>query len=225
MKEIITKAVSRYIETYPLRAAIQVIPYIGGAIDTLIVGKGQEIQLKRIEHFLSEIDKRMRDIEFQKVISVSEEFYDLFSSALEGAIKTRSHVKQEGFARIVCNQVVKDLKWEEAETVTRLLRGLDEIHIRVLIEIMSAPVCDAPFHGLRAVTLKDKPHGDENVVKALGLQKKFPDLTLSALRMVCSELISKSLIYDEGVGRVGTKSMEYFVATDLANWFTDWIAS
>jgi len=43
------------------------------------------------------------------------------------------------------------------------------------------------------------------------------------LRMGCMELISKGLLYDEGVGRLDTKAIEYLVPTDLADWFVSWI--
>ena len=41
--------------------------------------------------------------------------------------------------------------------------------------------------------------------------------------MVCAELVSRGLLYDEGIGRWDVKSMEYFTATKLAEWWLKWI--
>ena len=224
IKKALEKASSAYGEKTALRASIQVIPYVGGALDTLFSGKGAKIQQQRVEVFLSELDERLRKLEDLTDLEPTEELLDLFINALDGVVKTRSSVKQKYFASVVSNQVSSAGNWEEAETATRLLKDLEEIHIRVLTLSMSAPICDSPFDGLQVVTISSDPHGDSNQQRPTSLTQAFPEYSVGALRMVCSELVSKSLLYDEGVGRMDTKAMEYFVATDLAKWFINWIS-
>jgi hypothetical protein len=43
------------------------------------------------------------------------------------------------------------------------------------------------------------------------------------IRLVCAELVALGLLHDEGVGRLSTPAMEYFVATDISRWFMKWI--
>jgi hypothetical protein len=223
IKKALGKASSAYSKKTALRATIQVIPYVGGALDTLFSGKDAKIQQQRVETFLSELDERLKKIEGLTDLEPTEELLDLFTSVLDGVVKTRSSAKQKYFASVVSNQVSSARNWEEAETATRLLKDLEEIHIRVLTFSISAPLCDSPFNGLQVVTISEKPHGDEKQQQPTSLAQAFPEYSVDALRMVCSELVSKSLLYDEGVGRLDTKSMEYFVTTDLAEWFINWI--
>ena len=224
IKKALEKASSVYGEKTALRATIQVIPYVGGALDTLLSGKGARIQQQRIEGFLRELDGRLRKIEGLTALEPTEELLDLFTNVLDGVVKTRSSVKQKSFASILGNHISSTGNWEEAETATRLLKDLEEIHVRVLSFSMTAPICNSPFGGLRVVALTDNPHGDENQQRPTSLAIEFPGYSVAALRMICSELVAKSLLYDEGVGRMDTKAMEYFVATELAKWFINWIS-
>jgi len=223
IKKALEKASSAYCEETALRASIQVIPYVGGALDTLLSGKGAKFQHQRVEAFLEELDERLRKLEGFTELEPTEELLDLFTNVLDGVVRTRSSVKHKYFASVVSNQVSSSENWEEAETATRLLKGLEEIHIRVLTFSMSAPVCNSPFDELRVVTILDNPYGEVDQQRPTSLIQEFPAYSVGALRMVCSELVSKSLLYDEGVGRMDTKAMEYFVATDLAKWFINWI--
>ena len=212
-----------YSEKTSLRAAIQVVPYVGGALDTLLAGKGGEIQQRRIDYFLNELNERLNRLEAASNIDQSEEALDLFTSIFDGVVKTRSDSKIKNFASIVTHQIGTASEWEEAETATRILKDLDEIHIRVLLYTIESPICSSPFDGLRVVTLSDKPHGSENENPPSSLFEAFPEYNQIVLRMICSELVSKSLLYDEGVGRMDTKAMTYFVSTELASWFLNWI--
>ena len=223
IKKALEKASSAYGEKTSLRASIQVIPYVGSALDTLFSGKGAKIQQQRVEVFLAELDERLRKLEGFTDLEPTGELLDLFTNVLDGVVKTRSSVKQKYFASVVSNRVSSSGNWEEAETAARLLKDLEEMHIRVLTFSMSAPVSNSPFDGLRVVTISDNPHGDVGQQRPTSLVQAFPEYSVGALRMVCSELVSKSLLYDEGVGRMDTKAMEYFVATDLAKWFISWI--
>lgn len=214
----LAKASEKYSEQVGFRAAIQLIPHVGGALDTLLAGKGSRIQQQRIQDFLSHLNSRLDKIEEKEQLESSEEFYDLVLSVFDGVVRTRSEEKRARFASIVANKVGTEASWEEAETATRILKDLEELHIRVLLFAVEAPACDAPFNKLSVVTLSDTHLGGANIAA------QFPALTVEALRMICSELVSRGLLYDEGVGRWNAKAMQYFVATDLAKWFLSWVS-
>jgi len=55
----ITKASAAYNDKFLLRAKVQLIPGIGGALDTLLSGLGGKYQFDRIEHFLGQLDERL----------------------------------------------------------------------------------------------------------------------------------------------------------------------
>ena len=223
IEKALSKATEKYSKATVLRAAIQVVPYVGGALDTLFSNCGSKIQQDRIKGFLDDLNLRLSKLENRKELEVSEEFYDLALSVFEGVVKTRSQEKRSHFASIIANKIATDLPWEEAEVATRLLNSLDEIHIKLLLKAVKAPVCESPFDDLHVVTLSEHPFGKREKGRPLILRTEFSGYSIDALRMLCSELVSKGLLYDEGVGRVDVKAMEYFVATGLAKWFLSWI--
>lgn len=220
---MISKALQKYHEKTVLRAAIQVIPYAGGAIDTLLSGHGNKIQEERLSKFLEEIRERVEKLESQQDMEPSEELFDFIIQTFGLVTKTRSENKRKRFAEIFAKQVKKQHEWEEAETATRFLADLNELHIQILLEAISTTPCSKPFSGLRVISLKPNPAGNEEENPPKVLAETLSSYSALALRMGCAELISKGLLYDEGVGRFDAKAMEYLVPTDLADWFVSWV--
>lgn len=225
-KTLIQEAAEKYSEMSALRAAIQLIPYIGGPLDTLIGGEGQKIQQRRITHFVDELDKRLKNIEAPQRTLANEELYDLMVATLERVVKTRSEEKRARFAQIIANEIAYAKKIDDAETAIRLVGELDDIHVQVLNIATHAPLCPAPYDGLRVITITTHlqipaPNNDSYPV----LEELFPNIPEPMLRLICSELVSKGLLRNEGIGRWDAKGMEYFVATDLATWLFAWIKS
>ncbi len=225
IEQALSAASEKYAEVTLLRASVQIIPYIGGALDTLLSGKGSEIQRQRIEHMLKNLSERLSKIESAKVLEPTEEFYDLSLAVFDGAVKSRSEEKRNRFASILVNQVKKEAAWDESEMAVHILNSLEDIHIQVLDLALSAPECTAPFGGLKVIALENKQSRSVGEVTPLCLSTHFKDYTTDRLRLICSELMSKGLLHDEGVGRMDAKAMEYFVATSLAEWFLSWIAN
>lgn len=225
-KALIQQAAEKYSEITSLRAAIQLIPYIGGPLDTLIGGEGQKIQQRRIAHFVDELDKRLRNVETPHHALANEDLFDLMISTFERVVKTRSEEKRARFAQVIANEIVHAKEIDDVETAIRLVGELDDLHVQVLNVATHAPRCLAPYDGLRIITITTHlqipaPNNDSYPV----LEDLFPNIPESMLRLICSELVSKGLLRDEGIGRWDTKGMEYFVATDLATWLFAWIMS
>jgi hypothetical protein len=224
-KELVQKAAEKYSEVSALRAAVQLIPYIGGPLDTLIGGEGQKIQQRRIAHFIEELDRKIKVIETPKQSLEKEELYDLMVSVFEQVAKSRSIEKRVRFAQIISHEIATVNTIEDVELAIRLVGELDDLHIKILHLAIHAPASEL-FDGLKVLAFSSD------------IQKKFvvgnntfpvltnliPDIPKPMLGLICSELISKGLLRDEGAGRPfigGVK--EYFVATDLAAWLFTWI--
>lgn len=222
-RELIQKAAEKYSETTSLRAAIQLIPYIGSTLDTLIGGGGQKIQQRRIEHFISELNTRLNEIEASTRPPSDEELFDITLLALEHVVKTRSENKRARFAQIIAKQISAGGKFDAAETAIRLVGELDDIHIEILNAAFLAPLQPAPFDYLRVVTIAPTPLPTASGKPPPQLKEIFPDLSDEILRLICSELVAKGLLKDEGVGRWDTKGMEYFTTTTLTHWLFSWL--
>lgn len=222
--KLIQQAAEKYSEVTALRAAVQLIPYIGGPLDALIGGEGQKIQQRRIAHFIEELDERLKKIEEPSVAIPNEELYDLMIGTFERVAKTRSNEKRARFAQIIATEISQARNIEDVETAVRLIGELDDLHVQILNIAIHAPQCPAPYDGLQVITISaylqipQPTNGTYPVLKEL-----FPDIPESMLRLICSELVSKGLLRDDGVGRRDAKAMEYFVATELATWLFDWI--
>lgn len=218
----LTKASERYSDATKLRATIQLIPYVGGSLDTLLAGKGAEIQRQRVENFLRELNLRLTKIEGLANMESEEAFFDFMLQVFDGVVRAKTTAKITRFASLVTNQVIERRPWEDTDTAVRLLSELSDIHIEVLIAVLAAPSYGAPFEDLKVTTLIEPQSGNEKA-KAAPLAIQLPQYSEMALRMACSELVSKGLLHDEGIGRWGTKAMQYFITTDLAEWFLGWI--
>lgn len=214
-----------YSERYLVRASVQAIPYIGGAIDTILSGRASKIQMERIESFNKALALRMEAVEAQKfnVDLDDEAFADLIIKTFDAVARTRSSEKRLQFSEIIANQAMGSKPWEEAESAVRLLSELEEIHLNIMISALTAPELKGAFSGLRVVTLNDKSFKDEESESPLSLLKLYSQYGSAALRMACSELSAKGLLHDEGVGRLSLGAMAYFVPTELAEWFYGWI--
>lgn len=219
----IQEARARYSDFYAIRAGIQAIPGIGGSLDTLLAGGASKIQMQRLESYIEILQARMSTIEGIAADLESEGFSDLVLSTIDQAIHTRSVEKRQRLAQVIGRQASLAFAWDEAENAARLLASLEDMHVAVLREAVNAPVASGPYEGYRVVTLE---HSDSSNPSshAVSLRESFTSHESYVLELICSELVSRGLLRDEGVGRLSTKSMTVFVATDLAIWLWRWIS-
>ena len=220
VRDALAKASERYGELTLVRATVQAIPWVGAMLDTLLSNRGSKIQYERVIHFLGKLDARLHQLE--AVGEINEEgFYDLMLNVFDSVIRTRSEKKRACFAQLVTNQIAFPRNWEDAEMAVSLLRDLTETHVAILKAASQAPMCARPFEGLRVVTW----HMDEEAAGATSLPRldALASLKAEVMGMACSELVSRGLLLDEGVSRLDTSAMEFFVLTDLGKWFLDWL--
>ncbi len=221
-----TQVSSSYAEKFPLRAAIQAIPWVGGSIDTLFAGVGAKWQYDRLDKFLKVLHERLGRIEkldSLEAIQPSEPLYDFTMRVFDHVLRTRSDEKRRRFAAIVAHQVQHPLTWDEADAMTRLLGDLSDLHVDILVQIKNAPLLADPFHGLRVVKVAPIERIEDRPPHVTNLRTLLPGINLAALQLACSELAARGLLHDEGVGRVGVSAMTCFIATQLADDFLKWI--
>lgn len=214
----------RYADFTALPAAVQVIPHIGGSLDTLLSGRAAQIHLERVEKFVGDLAHRLTAIESTTANLNDEAFADLMLSTFEAVARTRSDEKRSRFAKIIVNQVAQPMFWEEPENAVRLLSKLEDIHVEIIAAALDAPMAEGAFSGLRVISLAAKPIDSEKQNAPESLLALFPYYGKAALTMACAELTAKGLLHDEGIGRWNMGAMLYFVPTDLAQWLLSWIS-
>jgi len=219
----LVRASERYSRRLDIRAGIQLIPWIGSALDTLLAGEGTRIGQKRVDDFLNGLQERLQQVEGAQDIPPGEEFFDLMMQAFDAVLRTRSEAKRRRFATLVANQVQRQTPWEEAEAALQIVSELSDAHICILVAALHAPPCGGVFGGLRVITTEERPIGEGQAGSPAQITGLVHGYGLSALRLICSQLVARGLLHDEGVGRMGTKAMQYFVVTPTAHWLIDWI--
>ena len=216
-----------YEKLFPLRAAIQAIPVMGGTIDTMLAGLGARWQAKRLEDFVQKLSSRLSEVEAAQSASVlapSEPLYDFVRQVFEHVVKTRSEEKRLRFANVVAHQIRTLASWDDAEEAARILSDLSEFDLAVLTTVTQALPCGEPFAGMRLAIFIPPPERVAMTPPPLDLPSAFPAAPHRALLLSVSRLISLGLLRDEGIGRWGTKPLNYVVASGLGEWFMRWIS-
>lgn len=218
------KLSNKYIDSSLLRALIQAVPYAGGSLDTLMSESGQKFKEQRIENLLGHLSKEIEKIGSKQPVpnnSNSEELYDMMLFALEKSTRTRSEEKRKRFAKILANQISSPIDWDVADSIIRIISELSEPHIRLLQLALDVPSCQGAFMGLKVITFSNFKGGPENGIQPTLIPPLFPGMDESILKLLCMELVGMGLLKDEGVGRLGTAAMTYFIATDIAKTLID----
>lgn len=214
---------NEYSDLTKTRAAIQLIPHVGSALDTLLSGEGAKFQQNRINEFIQILYERLSHIEAKFDTLATEEFFDFIRFTFESVAKSKSRLKRERFVSIIEKKIKSDHSWNEAELATRLLSNLTDEHISILLFATAAPICQSPFEGLRVIKILDRHYGRKEHAGPKPISDCFPQMPLKFQSLLCSDLVSNGLLKDDGVGRMDTKAMELFVVTDLGEWFLAWI--
>lgn len=101
---VVDGAALAYSENTLLRATVNAIPMIGGALDVLLATKGQTIVNSRIQKFLEILHDRLASVEQQAVrrdFMQSEDFFDTVVAALESAARIADEARQRDIAGIL----------------------------------------------------------------------------------------------------------------------------
>ncbi len=119
----------RYSDLPIARALVQLIPYAGGSIDTLIAGRASMIRLRRIEHLFEELRKemeRLTEAGLDQEYLPSEEFDHLVMLAIEKAARTRQEEKIRYYARVL-SRSVQSVWPDQPDVVEELLNTIAEL--------------------------------------------------------------------------------------------------
>jgi len=219
----LTAASARYAEATACRALVQAVPYVGGSIDTLLAGAGSKIQISRIEDLFRQLQEQFSQLPTAPEYD-EESLFDIVIMAMENAAKARAAEKRKIYAGIVAKQVSEHRDIEESEMAMRLAASLGVVHLKILHLAYTTPPCGAPFDGLRVLAISDRAGQVAGENKPSMLIEKLPEYPEIILRNACAELVSKGLLYDEGLGRWNIKAMELLATTAVGKWLLSWLA-
>ena len=221
----VDRVVERYSAVDTLRAGVQMIPYVGPVIDTILAGRASRMQLARLERFVGQLHDRLVVIENIRADLDCDEFVDFICTCLEKASRARTAAKSQRFAELVAVQVTQERAWDDADMATRLLSDLEDIHIDILRAALDVPPEGGPFDMSRVIKLAGQ--FDETLLA--GISTPISNLlsgaySANSLQLACAELTARGLLRDVGAGTWASVTLTYFSKTELTEWLANWVS-
>jgi hypothetical protein len=121
-----------------LRAALQLIPSIGPAIDQLFFGLMEERASKRVEDTLREIGEKLDELKIGHQVEGNEEFGYFLRDVIPPLSRSTNEDRRKRFRDLILNaaQVPSgDERWEEVYAFSKLLDSIDAPGLKILATI------------------------------------------------------------------------------------------
>lgn len=140
-----TGLVEIYSELTGIRALVNLVPYVGGALDVMLSSKGQTVAAQRFEKMLNELNAEMKKVSDDKVDTAyigsdgfREDLFDFFRHTQDAKDKERLSM----FARILRGKIEKQkpkgFDYERFIRIARQLELEDVIFISKVVPLLNA---------------------------------------------------------------------------------------
>jgi hypothetical protein len=190
-----------------LKGCFGLIPYVGAALDEVAFEYRGRVYQNRLNRFIEALadymgSARGEDIDYSRL--KSEEFGDIFESIVRRVLLTGSEEKIQRFKKILVQEMMKNTKPSDfKETYLDIVSRINENQIRILNEYRKAQE-----------SVQDESIGERGVIDGGGVVRTLPklsphrhaeyyDLSKSEYLFYVQDLVSKSLLVDDGMGRSG----------------------
>lgn len=216
VEDVLTRASEAYVQNISLRALIQLIPHIGGALDVMLSSKSIEYQRTRLEEFMRQTKEALERLDGEKIdkdFLESEEFEHLFIAAVNAVIRSYEREKITLFRNIFVNSILLGNSEEYyKEKHLDVIADLSATHIEILKRI---------YERAQYFTEEDK-EAARDYVSVKQLHEVFQGLSESQIEALCLDLMRYGLLYDWFAGRLDYKR-GYYELTDYARDFIRFI--
>ncbi len=178
-------------------------PGVGLMVRELIECRERIIQ-KRINYFVLGFEAFLKSVDpkcIDKTYIECEDYNDLFYSILQRVLTTKSEDKIKRFQKILINEAVCPYSSDFKETFLDLILRINEDQIRVLNY----------YRNLRK-ELKETSQGEQSPEVLDKIRSfwaaKCLNMDYTLLKFYNQDLISKSLLSDDGMGRLNTEAYD-----------------
>ncbi len=191
LPEVLSTAIDKqsikYAQNYELRSMVQLLPYVGGALDTILSAEGNRIQKERLERFLEALNEglnKLDEAKIDKVFLESEEFFSLFQMTIEKVIRNYEKEKTRYFKNIFINSIKRGKsKTYYKEGFIDIIANLSAIHIAILKYYFEKIEC-----------FKREKRQSVMFTSPNELYQKFNDVIPTYLDAYCNNLLSNGLL-------------------------------
>ncbi len=183
------------------------MPFIGGLLNEIVFDHRSRIKQRRLEEFVAGLEKDVGQLN-QSSINYeylrSDEFGDVVESTMRHIVQTGSQSKRARFRQVVIHQITASAPEGYSELYLDLINELSEKEIEILSAFREA--------FLRQRSEDESP---EQPKKGPFRDAGYYRLDDDAFRLALNHLLSRGLMYDDGVNRWSTPAMKFFEITVL----------
>lgn len=207
-----------------VKGAIGAIPLVGTALNEVVFECRGRIKQGRVNRFIAELTKYMQEVTENQINYPhikSEEFSDIFESILKRIVYNKSEEKMHRFKNILIKNMMVISNSDYSETFLDIVSKINEKQIEIL-DIYRKIECKELISD---DNLKERHVIDGNFVEKLSKYRSFKyyDLAQSTYNFYVQDLISKSLLVDDGMGRVGSGPFDILKVTEFGIEFLKFI--
>lgn len=213
-------------------ATLQLIPYVGGALNQMTFGYLSSLQMKRIENYLVKLSEYLQSGEIQKEVLDqigdylnSEDGKEFFYLNLEKVAKTRNEEKLKVFRNMFLNQSgnFKRFDLDTAEVFLNLLENIKIESVQVLEFLANYKEANPQKRNIidgGSITEDIEDEKESGYISHLKTKFCFSEDELNYFHQ---QLITNGLAVDDSMGFVGGKPLEKFRITKMGELFLDYI--
>ena len=213
-------------------ATLQLIPYIGGALNQMTFGYLSSLQMKRIENYLVKLSEYLQSGAMQKEVLDeigdylnSEDGKEFFYLNLEKVAKTRNEEKLKLFRNMLLNQSsgYKTFSLDTAEEFLNILESIRFESIQVLEFLARYKEANPQKRNIiDGGSVTESIEDDKETDYLSQLKVKF-GFSSDELNYFHQQLITNGLVVDDSMGYVGGKPLEKFRITKMGELFLEYI--
>lgn len=213
-------------------ATLQLLPYVGGALNQMTFGYLSSLQMKRIENYLVKVSNYLQSEAMKKEVLEqrsdylgSDEGKEFFYLNLEKVAKTRSEEKLKLFRNMLLNQS-SGFKTFSLDTAEEFLNIMDNIKFESVQVLEFLASYKEPNPKDRNVIdygdLADHEEDQKEPEYITDLKSKYK-FSNDELNYFHQQLITNGLAVDDSMGFVGGKPLEKFRITKMGKLFLKFI--
>ncbi|MFP3599341.1 hypothetical protein [Chryseobacterium sp. SIMBA_029] len=227
-----------------LKILIQSIPYIGTPLNEILFEHRGRIKQERLNKFVQNLKDYLETVSESSINESyinSEEFGDIFESIIEKVGRTQNEEKLKRFRQILIKQISVPEKREYIESFLDVVSKITDKQFEILIkqseyakqyielsekidEIIQFQINKGGFaEHIHSYEKKEFENKRENLFKNFQCPENY-NLEKKEYLFLIQDLISKSLLYDAGMGGIEVKPFDIVLITDYGFSFVKYVS-
>ena len=193
-----------------IRGLVGAIPSVGTALNEVIFDLRARLKQERLKKFVEELARSLQTLEADRVDTAyiqSEDFVDFLEDVLIRAARTTAEEKRRKLAAVLAGRFQHAEGTPFDDRFLDLLLSLSDLQVRILAE------------HLRAAKERENSKKDADDANGKHRQPSCYDLSDSKYLFLVQDLISKALLYDEGMNRLDARPFQILEITEFGRAF------